>query len=1009
MKRVVVLFGGLLLVAGSLLFSQETTGGLVGTVSNDVGSPIAGALVVATGPVGKVSTTSDSAGRYRFPRLALGDYSVSVSLEGVEYAKTKVRVILGEATTVNFNLQQGTFEEEIMVYSDTVAIDFTESQTATSIRKWAIDHLPRGRDYTSVVAFAAGTRVDNQAGGITVDGASGLENRYVIDGIDTTDPEIGTAAIPMRAEMMEEVQIKSAGYMAEYGGALGGVINAVTRSGSNEFHGSLFVDIEDNSWNGDARPEIEYHLDDPGASLVTYDKDDERRYDPGFTLGGPILRDRWWFFASYQPGLRTTNRTVNWLSYPSDTYTQKVQIDYTTFNTTVNISSALLLKGGLNISPATTEGFLPNRDGRSGLPDQSSWAPLGTERERETYYLTADWILNDNFVISGRGGFYHTNVEDVGIPIFDLVHNYSTGSIGGYLDRYPEIPPQWQQDPGFISDLLVNVDQFNIYERTAGGIDATWFFTGAGDHSLKFGYQTEEIYNDVRRGYNADRILYYWDRDYTSTYGETINGEYGYFRLLNLSDLGEATTQNQAVFIQDAWTVLPNLTLNIGIRTEKEEIPNYGATGPDPAISFDWGDKVAPRLGFAWDLTGNARWKLYGSWGKYYDVTKYEVAASFGKGKWVDYFFTFDTADPGLNDVSSCTVGDNTIFDRPSCPAGTFIEPVNRWHNAADPEVWELLGYPLIDPDMKPMESWEAQIGLDHQLTPTIRISGRLVHKEIVRAIEDVGLLIPGIGEIYVIGNPGEGITTGIGDLPYAKPVREYDALELGLYKRFSDGWALGVHYTLSRLWGNYSGLANSDEAWNVGNPLNPVGTGGRRSPNVSRLYDVPGSMYDQNGEFVYGRLATDRTHRIGAGFLYSFDFGLTVGVYQNAGSGTPISTIGRIPIENFFYPNGRGDLGETSWITSTSLTLQQNFSFGKLGFSIGLTVLNLFDQDTATRQWPHRQVQDLTVTDEDFLTGFNYEEQVAALGPEALDTRFGMWDTFQLPREIRLTFKLEF
>ncbi|MCP3860147.1 MAG: TonB-dependent receptor plug domain-containing protein, partial [Phycisphaeraceae bacterium] len=277
----------LLVVAGSPAGAQETTGGLQGNVGDGVGAPIAGAVVEASGPLGRVATASDEDGRYRFPRLAPGTYTVAASFEGLPRVEAEaVRVILGEAVTVDFTLQRGVFEEEIQVYSDTVSIDFTESQTATSIHQWEIDHLPRGRDFTDVVTYAPGTVLNHQGGGIMIDGASGLENRYIIDGIDTTDPQRGQSSVPMRAEMMEEVQIKSAGYMAEFGGSLGGVINAVTRSGSNEFHGSLFVDIEDNDWNGSARSEIE-RLED-GAQLVTYDKDDEKRYDPGFTLGGPI-------------------------------------------------------------------------------------------------------------------------------------------------------------------------------------------------------------------------------------------------------------------------------------------------------------------------------------------------------------------------------------------------------------------------------------------------------------------------------------------------------------------------------------------------------------------------------------------------------------------------------------------------------------------------------------------------------------------------------------------------
>jgi hypothetical protein len=910
-------------------------------------------------------------------------------------------------------LPQGSFEHEIAVYSDTVTIDFTESATATNIRQWEIEKLPRGRDFTDVVTFAAGAIHDNQGGGIMIDGASGLENIYVIDGINTTDQEIGLSSVPMRAEFMEEVQVKSAGYVAEYGGAVGGVINAVTRSGSNSFHGGVLVDIENNDWNGRARSELEISpctpcvTDDGTAEIVTYDKDDEVRYDPGFFLGGPILRDRLWFFGSYQPGLRTTKRTVDWIYYPADTYRQDFRVDYATANLTANIASRLLIKAGLNLAPYTKEGLLPDRGGRSGLPDQEAWAPLGTEGTRNTYYINLDWIIRDNFVASGRGGLYQNNVVDTGIPEFDIIHNYSVYSDPEYPEIWPEVPADAVHPPGWFSDNLQLGNFENLYERTSGTIDATWFFSAAGDHSLKFGYQTEEVYNDVKQGYNADRILYYWNREYTTTFGETARGEYGYFRLLNVSSLGEVTVQNDALFVQDSWSVLPNLTLNIGLRSEVEEVPNFGATGPDPAIEFDRGEKLAPRLGFSWDVTGNATWKVYGSYGKYYDVTKYTMPRGyFGGDKWVDFFYSFDTPDPFLNETSTCRTGSNTIFERPECPAGSIIEVLDRRLNAADPAVWEFFGFPQIEPDMKPMESWEAQLGATHQLTPKIQLGARLVHKEIVRTIEDVGVYFQGFGEVFVIGNPGEGITLTLGEYPWPKPVREYDALELTFDRRFADNWSLRAYYTLSRLWGNYSGLASSDEQNQFSNPIDPVFGGPRLSPNVGRVFDAVTMMYDANAEPVYGRLATDRTHQLRAQFLYNFDFGLSVGATQYIASGVPISTIGLVPSWIAFYPYGRGDLGETPWLTQTDLSLWQRFDLGKLEFSIGLTVLNLFDEDTVLRRWTHRQLQDLPLTHDEFFQGFDYEALVQDVDQ---DSAFDMPDSYQQPRRIRLTLKLEF
>ncbi len=1012
-RRFIISCAVAILVLGSTaVVAQETTGSITGTVVNDVGTPIAGALVNASGTSGTVSTVSAADGRFRFPRVAPGSYTVSTTFEGFQPMSADMTVVLGQSTTVNFSLQQ-TFSEEIIVHQDTIAIDFTESQTELSVREWEIEFLPRGRDFTDVVSFAAGATTEDQGGGIMVDGASGLENRFIIDGLDTTDPQIGNSSVPIRAEMMEEVQVKSAGYMAEYGGAMGGVVNAVTKSGSNEFHGSVFVDYEDNSWNGAQRGEIEYDLEDPTlAYRETYRKDNETRWDPGFSIGGPILRDRLWFFASYIPGIRSTERYVDWVSYDPQTYKQDFQIDYATANLSANISSALLLKAGLNLSPYETDGLLPNPDGRSDLPDDDNYSPLGVKGERETYYLNADWIASDSFVVSGRVGYYKTNSEDTGIPIFPVIHNYF--GLAGFVDRHPDIPPEWQHDRGWLSDnLRTGVDIRDIYERTAYAIDGTAYFRGAGDHSLKFGYQNEKIANDVASGYNADRIIYYWDQSYTTTSSESVTGDYGYFRLLNISAFGAVETNNEAIFIQDAWSVLPNLTLNLGIRSEHEAIPNFGATGPDPAIEFNFGEKIAPRIGFAWDIMNNAKWKLYGSMGKYYDVTKYEMPrGSFGGNKWVDFFYTMDSPNPGLNTAAGCRVGTNTINERPVCGAGTFIEPVDRRHNAADPAEWEAIGVPLVDPDIKPMENYEYQIGVDHQLNNTMQLGARLVHKELKRSIEDIGFLFPGIGEVYVIGNPGEGLTEEPTDngLRFPKPQRDYDALEFTFDKRFADNWSLRAYYTLSRLYGNYSGLANSDEMNNFYSPRNAAGTGARRSPNVSRLYDSVFGYYDEDGDLVYGDLPTDRTHQLGVQFLYSFPMGLNVGANQYFGSGTPLTTVGTVPLGNEFYPFGRGDLGRTEWITQTDLSLFYTFTFGRgLGFTVGLTVLNLFDQSAVTSIWNKTALQDVPIDADDVIAGYDYSALLASLGPDALDVAFGLDNAVQAPRELRLTLKFEF
>ena len=195
-------------------------------------------------------------------------------------------------------------------------------------------------------------------------------------------------------------------------------------------------------------------------------------------------------------------------------YTQDFKVDYGVVNLTANIASNFLLKLGANVSPYETDGLLPGRSGRSNLPDQDNYAPLGQKGERETYSLIADWIAA---TASSSPAASASSTPTSRTPAFrrsTLIHNYSTGVGQRTSSRThgPIMDPQWQQGPGFFSDNL-QTGVNHARTSTSGpptALDATWYFKGAGDHSLKFGYQNEKIFNDVASGYNADRILYYW-------------------------------------------------------------------------------------------------------------------------------------------------------------------------------------------------------------------------------------------------------------------------------------------------------------------------------------------------------------------------------------------------------------------------------------------------------------------------------------------------------------------
>jgi hypothetical protein len=240
-----------------------------------------------------------------------------------------------------------------------------------------------------------------------------------------------------------------------------------------------------------------------------------------------------------------------------------------------------------------------------------------------------------------------------------------------------------------------------------------------------------------------------------------------------------------------------------------------------------------------------------------------------------------------------------------------------------------------IDPNIKPVRTGEYTFGLDHELNATMSLSVRYVHKWLTRTIEDVGLLLPGIGEIYIIANPGFGYTEVMNPswptYKTPKATRDYDGVEVRLRKRLANRWSTEIDYTYSRLWGNYGGLASSDE-------------NGRTSPNVNRYFDNLYMSFDDNNQAVFGLLPTDRPHVLKVQATYDLPWGTSVGAYGILQSGLPQSSITSYAGYPIYY-NGRGDLGRLPIYKQVDLNVQHDL---RLGGSRRVTLLanitNVFD-----------------------------------------------------------------
>jgi outer membrane receptor protein involved in Fe transport len=984
-----------LLVALSLAvpaFAQEQRGSIEGVVRDASGAVLPGATVDAASNVGQpVSTVSDALGVYRFPSLAPGNYKVTANLQGfVAREVVDVRVGLGQIKKVDFSLPLSGVTETVNVTAETPLVDVRQSARQSNIRAEQIDLLPKGRDFTSLVTQAAGANNEAKSGGLSIDGASASENRFIIDGIETTDLQDGTSSKNILVDFIEEVQVKSSGYTAEFGGATGGVINAVTKSGTNDFHGAALYNFEGSSLEGARRPTLRTSLtDSTKAEYVDYPKDGRTRQEPGFALGGPVMKNRMWFFGAYQPAMTTNSRDVNPStavnpSAGTASQEQKVNVHYITGNITSQLTNSTRLRVAYNNSSSKTEGLLPALNGLD---------PAGTNytkvSEFPNYSISGnlDYVASSKLLFGIRGGYYMSDQHDSNVTEQPQYRWTTTNNIG-FLD----VPASLQRSTGFLSiptNAKVTRDQ---QTRAYFQADSTLYLKAGGEHQFKFGVQADRVGNNVLSGESRQRVSIFWNQALSGN-----RGTYGYYSVRSnavaprqgLITEGDIHTTNIGLFLQDAWTINNRLTVNLGLRTERERVPTYSAGSdiPEFGIEFKFADKLAPRVGFAYDIKGDGNWKVFGSWGIFYDIFKLELPrGSFGGDKWLEYYYTLDNYNW------------NTLVDNTSCPptcSGTLFRTTDFRHPS--------FGADAIEPNLKPMKQQEFTAGLDHQLNDAMSVGIRYVHKQVDRAIEDTGALDANSNEIYIIANPGEGLTELANINPRValpKPVRDYDSIEFAFEKRMRNNWYIRPSYLWSRLYGNYSGLSQSDE-------------NGRTSPNVGRLWDYPLMMFQDGGIPALGPLATDRPHQFKTQFIYQFNFGTSIGVNQYVASGLPVTReIGIYPGNNLPVTYlGRGSDGRTPMFSQTDLQVQHSFNMSS-GRSLQLVfnVLNLLNQDTAVSRFSTYQSGSNSVTPDEALFYAGRQTLESLIPTQAIkDPRFLMDNGFQAPIQARIGVKFLF
>ena len=1067
-------------------FAQETTGGLEGTVRDSAGAFVpnvtvtvmdargpapSGTTTTGTGSGFRRTVTTNDEGFFRLLQVPPGTYTVSTAATGGfgEARYDNVTVAIGQTTQLGITVNPGTAVNTVDVTSaDAPPVDTTNNAIQTSINAQKIELLPKGTGFTSLLRSVPGTRPESRSGGFSVDGASGAENVFVLDGQEVTNYRTGalneTFNIP--TQLVQEVQVKSSGFNAEYGGATGGVISVVTRGGNNDLHGEFGVQFETPRLNGNPRP----LLGGTSAASTFFTQSPEYfnppkaegvNFFPTANLSGPIVRDHVWFFGSYSPQIFNTDVETQYFSnQPAATrsllathrYSRKTKYEYAFGRIDANPFNNLRLNSTFLWNPVIQEGSIPGTGfsnvtssryvfNNGGVPTANFGPGIG--------------VLPENEYRQNQGGRQNSNVvtfSGVYTPTSSLVIDgrYSRGFLNEKLGNYfvPQVVrivscdrATGNTDPFPCSTTGANsLTTRDISIRETYEFSAAYIVDFGGRHEFKGGYQRYTILNDVQSGNNAIGELRFFvgspitDRQggITPTPGAIGSGS---FRRTGTN--GRGSNLSQGIFIQDKWQPTSRLTLNLGVRFEAENLPTFN--GIPSGVDFGWTDKIAPRLGFAYDIFGDGKTKVFASYGLFYDRVKFALPRGlFGGDVFLEDYFELFPGDTASDFNIGNIVGS---FSGPSvCPVTGFIGSgalsrcqKNLRVNANEPNASPFTSG-AVDPNLKPFRQTEFTVGLERQLSRDYVFRSRYTYKNVDEAVEDAGIVNAAGSEAYIIGNPGTGLhletLEALGYEKSTRPKRRYDGFEFVLEKRLSSNWYFNANYTFSRLHGNYTGLASSDEAHLVD---------GRLAPGVSRAFDLPFIGFTAEGETDNGPLPTDRPHVFNVYGAYIFDWmgsksnSTEFSAFQTITSGTPMTTsiYGQSGVTpQIFYH--RGDLGRSDTFTQTDFSVTHRYRFGRddrFTLAADLNILNLWDQDAVTGVYPTLNTSSgrpdaatmfasspsasrQRLYANAYTSGALLQPILAHLNADSvnrLDKRYGLPQLFQGPRAVRFGFRLLF
>lgn len=956
-------------------FAQSATGAVAGRANG--GEQI---TIVNTATGASRSVTVNSDGSYRIGQLPPGDYTLTAG----SAAPVNVNVSLGGTTTVNLGSDGGVANlDAIEVVGSRVInrVDVRSTESATNVTREEITRLPIDQTLGSVALLAPGVVSSGATfGGLSFGGSSVAENAVYINGLNVTDPyrRQGFSSVPFA--FYQEFQVKTGGYSAEFGRTTGGVINAVTRSGGNEFKAGMEMTFEPTAWA--AEKEDHFHEDGSLDERNRTSRDASPFYKANVWASGPIVKDKLFFFAMYEKrdsSPRDIDTTQAWYT-ESDNDFWGAKFDWR-----INDDHLVELLAFSDKADSVTSNYLYNwdtaaRGNKKGEGSASSggdnWSLTYTGHFTENFTAKVMYGVNERSAIAGSPS--------------DASCSIVTRS-GSYTSRFgPETTPEGCHPTD--SSAASRYDK-----REATRLDFEWTL---GNHLLRFGLDQEIMDSSSSVVYPGDGVSY---QVQAATPGGPLNGTVVPAGATAIVDArryitgAPVTNETQALYFEDNWNVTDSLLLNLGIRVDK--FHNKLASGATFAKA-DFGDMISPRLGFSWDVKGDGTTKVFGNAGRYYIPLTNKLTDYFGGGTTDEH--TYYVLSGWAQKVDPITGG---AYLEPIL--GAQIGPVNTDGNVPAPSDVRA----AVARDLKQVFQDEYIVGFQQALNPEWSFGVNATYRKVTRAVEDTRINhsdCPGNWNFPII-NPGEvntlwctstqswvDIDTAVDGYAalgsnaisgYKKPRRTYKAVEFQLDRAWDDKWAFNASYLWSKSEGNIEGPVNSDT--------------GYADTNLVQFYDHP-AVNER-----YGVLFNDSRHQIKLRGSFKLNDMWSFGATLSTRSGGPITAFGvRWPNDNRGFGPGEFSGGGSGWLCvancaslNRELVYTERGAFGRMPWvtNLGANVtwaLPSEDIDLKVRFSVFNLLNSQTVIN----VHSRYEGQAGTMLPH-----FGQGTVWQSPRYMQL------